>query len=271
LNVAFVFVNFNNTRFTESALQSLADSDAAQHPVIVVDNASKSSDRDGLISLQRRYPQLTIIWSDKNIGYFPALNLGIKKARSVHPKMDAYVIGNNDLLFPSNLVSQISQIQSLLQKYPVVSPDIVTMDGEHQNPHVIAGISPFRERIYDLYHSSYFLAKVIIKVASWTKRFTDRDDESHHDVAQEINQGYGACYILSPKFFELFEELWAPSFLMYEEFFLSQQLAKRGYQVYYDPTVQVKHFCHASTGQLPSKLRWEYSRDAHKLYRQHAD
>lgn len=269
MKVAFVFVNFNNTRFTASAIESITASDAAQCPVFVVDNASSQDDRRELAKLEALYPQLSLIYCDKNIGYFPALNVGIKAARASHPETEAYVIGNNDLLFPPNLLLKISEIAPLLKKYPVVSPSIVTMDGEHQNPHVVNGISAFRERVYDLYHANYLLAKIITRVASWTRPLTDRDDEKQHAIAQEINQGYGACYLLSPKFFEYFDELWAPSFLMYEEFFLSEQLKKKGFRVFYDPTVQVRHFCHASTGQLPSKLRWQYSRAAHKLYRQY--
>jgi GT2 family glycosyltransferase len=106
-------------------------------------------------------------------------------------------------------------------------------------------------------------------LAKLTQRFTDRKDEQQHAVAQEIRQGYGACYILTPKFFEHFDELWAPTFLMYEEFFLAKQLEDKGFKTYYEPRIMVTHHCHASTGTLPGKFRWQLSKQAHKEYRKY--
>ena len=113
------------------------------------------------------------------------------------------------------------------------------------------------------------MAALIKSIAKITHRFTDRDDELQHEVAQEIYQGYGACYILTPVFFQNFRELWSPTFLMYEEYFLSMQLAEKGFKTYYEPTIKVVHHWHASTSQLPGRYRWELCRDAHREYRKH--
>jgi len=269
LEIVFVFVNFNNTRFSKSAVESLSRNGQLQHPVYIVDNNSQPAERAALVEVQKANPKLKLTLLSENIGYFPALNIGIKEARQAHPNAKAYVVGNNDLLFPEDFAEQVGRIDGLLNRYPVVSPNIVTMDGVHQNPHVIAKISALREVMYDLYHLNYWLARIIVAVAHWTRFFTDRSDESFHQVPQEINQGYGACYLLSQKFFENFDELWAPSFLMYEEFFLSQQLSQKGFKVFYEPSVGVRHYCHAATGQLPGKLRWNYSKQAHQVYRKY--
>ena len=91
-----------------------------------------------------------------------------------------------------------------------------------------------------------------------TKKITDRDDEEQFEVAQTIYQGYGACYILGPLFFENFDLLWAPTFLMGEKnFFLSKQLEKKGMKVYYEPSIKVNHHDHATMSKLPSKKALE--------------
>jgi GT2 family glycosyltransferase len=203
------------------------------------------------------------------LGYFKGLNLGIKHLRASQPDMQMMVIGNNDLVFPADFGESVGKNLSTLEKYPVVSPDIITLDGLHQNPHVIKRISKFRELIYSLYYANYYIAIAIRQLARMTRSVTDRPDETHHDVAQEIYQGYGACYLLGPVFFRHFEELWAPTFLMHEEYFLSKQLSDKGMSVYYEPSIKVQHRCHGAMKAITGRKAWEAARAAQKVYRQH--
>jgi GT2 family glycosyltransferase len=176
-------------------------------------------------------------------------------------------VGNNDVLFPNDFYQRLIQNKNLFFKYPVISPDIITTDGFHQNPHVIKKISKFREIIYDLYHSNYQVAKIILMIASLSKKITSRRDILFYDHPREIYQGYGACYILTPLFFKNFKQLDSPTFLMYEEYFLSLQLKNKGFKIYYEPSISLKHLMHATTNKLPGKLKWQFSRESHKLHR----
>ena len=212
---------------------------------------------------------MEVIYNDTNAGYFGGLNIGIKYIRSNYKGCDHIVVGNNDLIFSIDLFCSLYKNKDKFSRYPVISPDIVTLDGFHQNPHVVERISKFREIIYDIYQYNYYLACLIKKIAKATQSFTDRKDEQQHEVAQEIYQGYGACYILGPLFFQHFEELWAPTFLMHEEFFLSKQLESKGFRIYYEPSISVQHHWHATMDKVPSKKRWEMARDAHKVYRKY--
>lgn len=268
-NIAFILTNFNNSKFTCAALDSILKSDAKEAVVVVVDNASIDVEVNVLKELENKISTLEVIYNKKNRGYFEGLNVGIRYVRKHFKNTKFFVVGNNDLLFPHDFASSILLCQDRFMRYPVLSPNIITLDGTPQNPHVISRISKFREFIYDLYHLNYYIAMVILKLAKLTHRFTDREDELQHGVAQEIYQGYGACYILGPMFFNKFDELWSPTLLMYEEFFLAKQLNGAGYKIFYEPSVMVKHHCHSSTGQLPGKKRWELSRDAHRLYRKY--
>ena len=130
-------------------------------------------------------------------------------------------------------------------------------------------ISRKRELVYDLYYASYALALAIRWAARITRTFSDRGDEQQHGVAQPIYQGHGSCYLIGPQFFRHFEELWAPTFRMGEEYFLSKQLSDKGMKTFYTPTIQLTHCCHGSLAALPSRKAWEFARDAHKIYRQH--
>lgn len=268
-NICFVVTNFNNTDYTELLISSIEQSDAKGSVVIVVDNASEIKHIEALRVLESKYSNLKVIYNNSNIGYFSGLNVGIKFAKEKYPFIKYMIIGNNDLLFSADFYASILKSEYRFETHPVVSPNITMLDGTPQNPHVISRISRAREFVYDLYHFNYYLAGLIIKIAKITHRFTDRDDEQQCDIAQEIYQGYGACYILGPKFFENYKELWSPTFLMYEEYFLSKQLEDKGFKVFYEPIIKVQHYCHASMGQIPGRKRWEFSRDAHHEYRKY--
>jgi len=270
MKVGFVFTNYNNSHYTRDVIHSITlNKNYDDSYIVVVDNKSETADVELLIIIEQDYPSVKIIYNDENSGYFKGLNIGIEYLRKKYTDLDHMVIGNNDLFFPPDFIDTLYSNRSLFEKYPVISPDLLTLDGVHQNPHVIDKISKKREIIYDLYYSNYYLSVLIGYAAKVTKRFTDRSDEEQFEVAQTIHQGYGACYILGPLFFEHFNLLWAPTFLMGEEFFLSKQLEKKGMKVYYEPSIKVNHHDHATMGKLPGKKLWKISKDSHKIYRKY--
>ena len=268
--LGFVFTNFNNSNYTVEAIRSLARSaDWERFRICVVDNASGEDEKAILGLLMTEFPAIRIIYNHSNLGYFRGLNLGINAVRANNPLLDTIIIGNNDLEFPVTIFDQVESCRALLAEHPALSPDIVTLDGVHQNPHVLHPVSRLRLLVWSLYYSNYYLGMTIRTIAGMTRRFTRMKDSDHHMTAGPVDQGFGACYILGPLFFRHFHQLWAPSFLMHEEYFFSLQLESRGYKVFYTPSIQVHHHYHASTGSLPSKHIWEYSRESYKLRRQY--
>lgn len=270
MKIGFVFTNYNNSHYTRQVIHSISLNDNwSDSYVVIVDNKSELQDVELLKSIKHDYPSIELILNEENSGYFKGLNIGIKYLRDKYQNLNHIVIGNNDLVFPPDFVKRLHNKKSIFEKYPVISPDLITLDGVHQNPHVIEKISKFRELIYDIYYANYYFSVVIGYLAKTTKKITARKDEEQFEIAQSIYQGYGACYILSPLFFANFYLLDAPVFLMGEEFFLSKQIGDRGFSIYYDPYFLVNHHDHATMGELPSKKLWSISRDSHRVYRKY--
>lgn len=268
MNIGFVCVNYNGSDDTCAAIYSLLSARKHNVWVVVVDNCSSEVERAKLEVL-RGHSNVALEYSSVNLGYFGGLNAGIKILRERNPGLEWMIVGNNDLEFPGDFCDNLEAISQSLLKYPVVSPDIVTQDGLHQNPHVRKGIGFFREFIYDVYYSNFYLSRVLGLLHSFVSRYFRRGDEDFWMDECEIVQGHGSCYILSPIFFEEFKTLWAPTFLMGEEFFLGSQVAERGYKILYTPRLRVFHKWHASLNQLPSLNKWNFSKDAHKAIRLH--
>lgn len=264
--IGFVFTNYNNSEVTADAIRSIFCNDnAKKFKIVIVDNNSDKKNIELLKKIKNEFSSIQLIFNKINIGYFRGLNKGIDHLKNNYKNINHIAIGNNDLIFSKNFINSIREKHNLFKHYPVISPNIITLDGVHQNPHVVKKISRFRQIIYDLYYSNFYLAVIVEKIAEITHSFTDRKDEQQFKIAQEIYQGYGACYILGPVFFKNFKKLWAPSFIMHEEYFLAEQLYSKGYKTYYEPSIIVHHHCHSATKELLRKKRWELSRDAHRL------
>ena len=270
MRLGFVFTNYNNSHYTREAVKSLSLINN-QAPVegVVVDNKSNDEDVVKLKEIEQDFAFVHLILNDDNIGYFRGLNVGIQYLRNKDKGIEYIIIGNNDLEFPSDFYQKMLDKKQIFDQYAVVSPNIITLDGIHQNPHVIERIGKVREFIYDVYYFNFYCSLAINYLAKVTRKFSDRKDEEQHDVAQTIYQGYGACYILGPLFFQNFDQLWAPTFLMGEEFFLSKQLSDKQLKLYYEPSIVIRHHEHATISKLPSKKFWAISRDAHKVYRKY--
>jgi GT2 family glycosyltransferase len=269
MKVGYICTNYNGTSDTLKALRGLLADGGDDVRSVVVDNCSIEDERQRLMTSLAGDGRVNVLLSEKNLGYFGGLNAGIARMRELWPDCHLLVVGNNDLEFPAGFCAAVQALKGKLERFPVISPRVRTLDGREQNPHVVHSVSLPRERLYDLYYSTYAVA-VILRLAGKivTGRWR-RGDEDGYESEQFIRQGHGSCYIIGPAFLREFGSLWAPTFLFGEEFFLSHQLEERGYQVLYDPSVQVIHACHATVSALPSRRHWELSREAHLLYRKY--
>ncbi len=269
MKIGYVCTNYNNSHFTLAAVASLMGNVGHDIEVVVVDNASGSAEVAQLADLPQRFSNVSVIANPENSGYFRGLNLGLSELRRKRSDIEWVIVGNNDLEFPPTFCGLVENAAASLRVHSVISPDIVTLDGEHQNPHVISGISTVREIFYDLYYANYHLGRLIYRIAKQFPRLSKRTDEEQWQTPRSIYQGHGSCYLLTPRFFSQFTELWAPTFMMAEEFFLSKQLSDVGEQVYYTPELRVTHHWHGSLDSIPSRRRWDMARDAHHEYRKY--
>lgn len=269
MDYAYICTNYNNAHYTRDAVQTINAGVRPPVRIVVVDNRSKLSDVEQLKAIAREHANVDLVLNAENIGYFPGLNVGIDRMRASEPSVMTMVVGNNDLEFPIDFGVRLADVIADAQARPVVSPYVETLDGMPQNPHVVSGISRTRELMYDLYYANYHLAKLIRMAARRTRRITDRRDEEGHATAQYVYQGHGSCYVLTPTFFREFERLWAPTFMMGEEYFLSRQLSERDYMTYYDPRIRIRHRCNGAIENVPARKMWRLARDAHRVYRRY--
>lgn len=261
--IGIVVTNYNNSKLTIDLIESLSTQSYQSFKLCVVDCASSEDQKSKLRTcIEQKDDRFVLLPLTENIGYFPGINEGLRFLGGVGA-LDCVVIGNNDLIFPSDFCSLVRSFFLQNPHQFVLAPDIMTLTGEHQNPHVRNRISAMREKIYDLYYSSYFVAFCIGFISRCLGRLSSRGDEDTFATAGFIEQGFGAVYVLGPKFFKSFDRLESPSFLYHEEAFLTTQLSRIGERVYYDPSIRVVHVCKGSTSALQSYDKWKIASKSH--------
>ena len=142
MKTVFICVNYNNSRVTiDYILNVTAIKKEYDVKIIVVDNASEDSDVQDLDSyiVGLKNENVILLKSDSNLGYFKGLNLGIKWAL-LNGYNQYQIVGNNDLEFFPDFLNNLEHLE-LKKNELILSPDIITMDGIHENPHVIQRMS----------------------------------------------------------------------------------------------------------------------------------
>lgn len=76
-----VLPNFNHARFLPRAIDAILKQSCPPDELIVIDDASTDDSRDVILSQQASYPQLIILFNDKNIGALLTLQRGLQTAK----------------------------------------------------------------------------------------------------------------------------------------------------------------------------------------------
>jgi GT2 family glycosyltransferase len=263
--IAFVCVNFNNSSFTNKYILNLLEFNDVLIKVIVVDNASNDEDYLSLFKFINDLNSecITLIRSSVNVGYFKGLNLGLDSLNKY--EFDYIIVGNNDLTFADDFLLKL-RLKFFDDNVLVLAPNIIRLDGVHQNPHITSKFSYFQNLYRKWYFKNYYLGKFIYFFYSFFRPFLFSENRKTNDIEQIILMGYGACYILTKSFFSKFSKLDAPVFLMGEEGILANQVIGAGGVTLYCPDLIVNHHEHASIGKMPSKILYLHSKDSYNHY-----
>lgn len=263
IKIAFICVNFNNSDITlEYILNVIKIKGSYNVKIIVVDNASGLSDKIKLESHVSRYPDAVLIKSETNVGYFKGLNLGIDWALK-NGFSQYQVIGNNDIEFHDNFLEVLENLD-LAENELIVSPDIITINGIHENPHVVKRVPTLKILMFDIYYSYYFLAKIITAFYSEARKHKAFDPDRKH-----IYMGNGALYVLTPNFFRHFNKLWDILFLYGEEALLGGQISSVDGKILYEPELKCNHNESSTTSNLGAKKKYYIVRESYKIYRKY--
>jgi GT2 family glycosyltransferase len=204
----------------------------------------------------------------ENSGYFKGLNAGIEASGQGY---DFLVIGNNDLEFDQSFITELKKC-SFDANVQVIAPDVVTLDGRHQNPLALVKASKWEKARCDLYFFNYYLTQVLripSSIYKWLKLRLGVRPTRVPTQSMPIRRGIGACYAMTPTFFARNRRLDDRVFLWGEEALLSNQVYSSGGVIMYCPALKVTHFESASVRFVESRARFEIVKASYKIYREY--
>jgi GT2 family glycosyltransferase len=248
----FIFVHHNNSNLVKSLIESIEYmNDIKNFEIHIADSGSRNEELNYLKNINKIFS----LHQFENLGYFNCIN----KVLEIINKDNSYiVIGNEDLIFDINFYNTFRNNILSYQKYELICPSLITIDGVSQNPHVIKSIKLFRKFVYNLYYSYYPLARLIMFITSKSKLFK-RNDTRQNFKSGLIHMCHGSCFILTPYFLKYFNFILAPEFLCHEEAFLRKQLNLINGRIYFDSSLIVNHYDNTSCKKFPKPDFWKIS------------
>ncbi len=294
-NLAVIIVNYNTRELLEACLASVySGTTATPFHVIVVDNRSA----DGSVEMvAARYPQATLISSDRNGGFGYANNLALRWLGGLpslpergtegamlylsgpqdhaQPSAEAPAQGRAGLHLPCNHVlflnpdtvlppDALDETVSFVEQHPeagIVGPKVVKPDGS---------LDLACRRSFPTPASSLFKLTGLSKLFPHSKLLARYNlTYLSDDQLAEVDSVMGAYMLVRGAALEeagLFDE----RFFMYgEDLDLAFRIKERGWKVYYYPAVRVLHYKGASSRKQSNRSIREFYRAMHVFYRKH--
>lgn len=243
MKIAYVILHYMACKDTIECAKSIlvaTRSSIHQTMIIIVDNGSLNNSYNEIRREFEGNDKVKILHSKENLGFARGNNLGFCYAKKQY-QTDFIVQLNND-----TIVSQTDFNEILVRKYEeihyaVLGPDIVTLDGCHQNP---GRIVDWTKRKLITFRIKKMIQYFLAHFAIFDKVLT-LNDGSYPKVKIEkeiLNTPlHGACYIFSPDYISKFDGMYDKTFLYMEEDILKLRADYFGYLMMYSPELEIIH------------------------------
>lgn len=216
--VSIITVNFNQTEATCALLESLRHQGYLNYEILVVDNGSSENPE---MVLKTRFPEITFIRSEKNLGFAGGNNLAVRIARG-----QFFFFINNDT---EVTYFCIDRLVSFCKNHPdcgAVSPLLCYYKESDGQPDVIqyAGMT---------------------KVSGLTARnrtIGEREQDAGQFLqAQQTAYAHGAAMMIPRQVVEKVGMMAEDYFLYYEELDWCHKIRKAGYTIWVEPVARMYH------------------------------
>ena len=227
-SLSIITINYNGLKDTCALIETIPFNDEME--VIIVDNASTN---DEAIEIEKKYPYVKVIRSDRNLGFAGGNNLGIKAAKGKY-----LFLVNNDTIFKDfNVQSLIARAESE-SNVGIVCPKIRFAWGT--NPIQFTGYTPLST----------------ITVRNQSIGFGE-EDTGQYNTSHPTPYAHGAAMLIKREAIDKVGLMPECYFLYYEELDWSMMFMRAGYQIWYEPECTIYHKESQATGQN-SPLRTYY-------------
>jgi len=240
--IAFIILNYNTWEMTLRCVDSISATCKQNYTIYIVDNGSINDSYHNLKEQYRNNKNVVVI-QNENLGYAKGNNVGIRQA--LKDGYDTITITNNDVIFLDESIDYLYTFLEKNQDVAVVSPYILSPEGELQN---LPSLKPVKTSDYLLYNTK------LSKLATLKRKMQYHHEyyltsNSIKDEPIPIYKFSGCCFMARSEMLEkigLFDE---NTFLYYEEDILCHIMYKSGYKACYLPDSKIVHHHGLTTGK----------------------
>lgn len=251
--ICFVVLQYNQSNLTINCVESIKNLDRATQEVfiVIVDNKSEQVHVNALKNKFQSDPQVTLLYSDKNLGFSGGNNIGYQYARDVLNAQFCIVINNDAEIRQPDFIDRTLALFGK-ESFSLAGPDVRIADGRQENP--------WNDHIYSIeeFHSLRLMRTDEKEnyLAGQSPLFKKIGVASPRAQLLRNALLQGAALIVSPVFMcdhkELFDER---LFLYGEEFLLATECLLSGHLTVYDSSLHVHHLEGATTDKLPAQTK----------------
>jgi len=226
-DLSISIVNYNARDYLDRCIQSIKNTvKDHSYEIIVVDNASDDS---SVQLISKKYPEITIIQNDANLGFIKANNIGLKRSKG------KYVMSlNNDTVVLPGAVDKLIEFLDKNHDAGAVGPKLLNSDGSIQLQARRGFPSPLNSFFYFSGLSKLFPKNKAIGAYL----LTYLDDKT----VTEVDSLCGAAMMVRR---EVIGEvgLMDESYFMYgDDIDWCYRIKQAGWKVYYLPEAEVIHY-----------------------------
>ncbi len=215
IDISIVTITYNGLRDTLQMIRSLREVvRSVTYQIIVVDNASRENEAQ---AVQREFPDVLCIRSERNLGFSGGNNLGIARATGRY-----VMLLNNDTYIEEDGFGRLVALMDANPRIGACSPKIRFSTP----PRLIqfAGFTPL---------TSVTLRNSLVGYME--------EDKGQYDTPRQIPYAHGAAMMVSRAALEAAGPMPEEYFLYYEELDWSVTISECGFQIWYEPACTVFH------------------------------
>lgn len=240
---------------TEKCVDCLLQQKYEKFHVIILDNASDNGSFEYLCSKYKGYENVELLALERNFGFAKANDVGYIIAKHKY-NADMIVIMNNDVMITDFSFCKKLDEYSKKEEFDIMGPDIVNLDGRHQNPNrqCVIGKNAVSKAIFV---TRCKLAANVLLHGIIRGRKTGVIANAQQNSKEEQNVPlHGSCLIFNKSFIEQHEFAFYPETFLYGEEEILYYFAQReGLKLLYQPQLSVCHQEDAATNSVLSSRK----------------
>ena len=225
LDVSLIIVSYNTADLLDNCLCSIFKQTCCEFEVIVVDNASID---ESVHMIKTKYPEVTVIANENNVGFAKANNQAFEITRGRH-----VLVLNPD----TEIIGNAIEVMSI---YMDKNPDVAALGVQIMNPD--------GERQYSCHHFPTLWNHIInySQLRCWFPKTTwaGMTDMTYwdYDEIREVDWISGSCMMIRTQALNQIGYLDETFFMYKEEVDWCYRAKKKGWKIVFTPEAKIIHY-----------------------------